>query len=359
MTAETDQTYINRMSFNLDRFTWQREYLAVFRCPLCGDSQKSERKRRGYFYRDSEEDCMRFKCHNCSEASGWSVQAFLKKYEPELYREYVTENFANLAPEKRRSVKAAVDVTGSFQPATAPKQKTHSTRLFKKDEVQRTCPWLDNLTCIADMSPNSEAAAYILGRQIPSQHLRSLYYTDNMKLTTVAFQPEDMETFDNIPEDRRIIIPFFDGAGKVVAFQGRALDKHAPMRYITVKKNDSVPKTYGLERIDRTKTVMVVEGPFDSLFLPNCLASADADLLKVKGDIYIPDAQARNPEIVRNTKKIVESGAKVCLLPNDGGKDINDMILSGMSQRELLQLIAKHVHQGLMAELEFARWARV
>ena len=38
-------------------------------------------------------------------------------------------------------------------------------------------------------------------------------------------------------------------------------------------------KIFGLERVNFTKQVKIVEGPIDSLFISNCVAAAGADLL--------------------------------------------------------------------------------
>ena len=41
--------------------------------------------------------------------------------------------------------------------------------------------------------------------------------------------------------------------------------------------NDDAPKVFGLEQIDKTKTVYVTEGPFDSTFIRNSIAMCGAD----------------------------------------------------------------------------------
>ena len=41
---------------------------------------------------------------------------------------------------------------------------------------------------------------------------------------------------------------------------------------------DDVPKIFGLNRVDTSRTVYVVEGPLDSLLLDNAVAMAGADV---------------------------------------------------------------------------------
>ena len=62
------------------------------------------------------------------------------------------------------------------------------------------------------------------------------------------------------------------------AVQGRALSQ-SDLRYITVRIDEQYPKIYGLDRVDISKPIYVVEGPIDSLFVDNCIAVAGGDLI--------------------------------------------------------------------------------
>lgn len=358
MSLSTDKMWINRISHTLDRFSWQREYLAACRCPICGDSQKSERKRRGYFYADHDQDCFRWTCHNEGCLAGWSLEYWLKKLHPELHREYIMERFED--SDKRDSVKRYVDVTGDFKkPEKAVPTKT---KVIGKRDVKD--PWLESLACIKGMNSDHFAKAYILGRKFPASVQHLLYYSDNFKATAELFGPEESDVLDRLPEDKRIIIPFFDGNGVPVAFQGRALEPNAPMRYITIKKTESTPKIYGRERIDKNRTRLCVEGPLDSLFLPNCYASADSNLLTVDADIYIPDFQFRNRDIVKRCEDIIEAGKKIVLVPPHilrkmNGKDINDLIIAGNSPLDIQRMIVNNMYSGLSAKLKLAELRRI
>ena len=42
--------------------------------------------------------------------------------------------------------------------------------------------------------------------------------------------------------------------------------------------DDSMPKLFGLDEVDVSKTVYVTEGPIDSMFVDNCIAMAGSDL---------------------------------------------------------------------------------
>ena len=80
--------------------------------------------------------------------------------------------------------------------------------------------------------------------------------------------------------DARLVIPFYDEYNDLIAVSGRALENSSDkLRYVTVRTNDSTDKLiYGLDRVDLTKPVKIVEGPIDSLFLNNCVASGDSSL---------------------------------------------------------------------------------
>ena len=56
-------------------------------------------------------------------------------------------------------------------------------------------------------------------------------------------------------------------------FRSRAI-RDESLRYILVKIEEDSPTVFGLDSVDLEKEVFVVEGPIDSLFLPNSIACA-------------------------------------------------------------------------------------
>ena len=79
-----------------------------------------------------------------------------------------------------------------------------------------------------------------------------------------------MMIYKHLYEEPRLVIPFFDKSRKMFAVQGRALGQ-SDLRYITVRIDEQYPKIYGLDRVDISKPIYVVEGPIDSLFIENCI----------------------------------------------------------------------------------------
>ena len=123
-----------------------------------------------------------------------------------------------------------------------------------------------------------------------------------------------------------------------------------------------------MEKIKRNsrKPVYVVEGPIDSLFLPNTVAVGGSDFGKLTQEIrknkciIIFDNEPRNVEIVKKMKTIINDGYKICVWPqNINEKDINDMVIAGKTPDEILKVINTNTFSGLKAMATFNEWKRV
>lgn len=331
-----DKIFISRLSPKLDKFTEKRNNLFNFRCPLCGDSQKKSYKTRGYIY--IRKTNYNYMCHNCG--ASMSLSAFMKQIDPELHKEYVLEKWKEGKTGRRQNVSDKPEF--SF---AAPEFKNTSKCEFSLG------------TKLTDLPSDHHALKYCIERNIPNLEL--LYYTDNFK-KMVSNLTND---YDNLLEEERIIIPFFDESCSVFALQGRAIGK-SNMRYITIKIDEDKPKIFGLERIDPNKTVYVVEGPIDSLFVDNALAMAGSDVDKsffkrYEDVVFILDNEPRNLQIVKKMESIINDGYKIFVWPEKiKQKDINDVILSGIDTSELMSVISKNTTSGLQARLQFNNWKR-
>ena len=150
---------------------------------------------------------------------------------------------------------------------------------------------------------------------------------------------------------------------ELIALQGRSLNPNSSMRYITIKIKE-VPKIYGLERVDPEKTVYIVEGPLDSLFVENTLAMAGSDIDKsyfsdFSDVVFILDNEPRNQQIADKLLNIINDGFKVVLWPEKiKEKDINDIILSGIDTLELMDIISKNTVDDLEAKLRYSQWKK-
>ena len=329
MSEFVDAHYVTLLSGRLDKFKRKKENLYNFRCPYCGDSQKHKSKARGYFFRVKTD--MVYKCHNCGV--GRTLPNFLKDQAPDLYDEYIMERY-----------KKGTTGKGSY----VPKPK------FDKPVFKKT----GNLESISDLNNEHTAVKYLRDRKIPEKFFGELFYTGRFYSWTNTQKP----SFDIINKDQpRIIIPFIDETKKWFGFQGRSLDARDRLRYITIMLDENKPKIYGLNRIDKTKPIYVVEGPFDSLFLDNSIAMAGSDVdsrtFGWSNYIWVYDNEPRNREIVNRITRTIDRDEKVVIWPNDiQQKDINDMVLGGHNVQKVVE---SNTYQGLEAQIKLNEWKKV
>jgi hypothetical protein len=133
-----------------------------------------------------------------------------------------------------------------------------------------------------------------------------------------------------------------------------------------LKLHDDNKKVYGLDRIDTDKLVYVVEGPIDSMFLENAVATADSnlesitDVLDKSKVVLIFDNEPRNKEIVNKIHHAIDNHFNVVIWPEMvEAKDINDMILDGFSPDEIQEFIDKNTFVNLRAMMEFVNWKKI
>ena len=326
-----DIKYLNLISSQLLLFKKKSDYLWNFRCPYCGDSQKSRTKARGFVFRKKND--LFFKCHNCGV--GATLGNLIKHVDSKTYKDYIFERY-------RSGVK-----TNNPEPEF----KFDVPKFSKKDVFK-------GLRSISDLGVDHPARTIISDRQIPKERLSDLYLCESFfKFTNTLIKNK----FPSVEGDHpRLIIPFRDEKGEVFAYQGRAFGVETP-KYITIMLKDG-DKVFGLDRLKKDKTVYVVEGPIDSMFLDNAVAMADADLTKAdyQDSVLIFDNEPRNKEICRRIEKAIDAGRRICLWPETNPfKDINDMILGGYTKEKIITQINQNTYQSVEAKLRFAKWRKI
>jgi hypothetical protein len=168
-------------------------------------------------------------------------------------------------------------------------------------------------------------------------------------------------TFSRIVKDEsRIVIPLHTREGEIFGFQGRSLGPNN-VKYITVILDESIPKLYGLNKIDANKTVYIVEGPFDSEFVENGIAMCGADVdissCNFNDVVYVFDNEPRNREICSRMNKIIENGSKIIIWSRSIiQKDINDMVIAG---HNVMDVLKSNTYSGLEAKVKFSEWKKV
>jgi len=327
-----DTKYLNIISPYLQQFKKRGDNLWNFRCPYCGDSQKSRTKARGFVFRKKND--LFFKCHNCGV--GASLGNLVKTIDSKTYKDYIMERY-----------KKGVETRSSPQP-----EFKFNAPVFRKKGI------LEGLQSIKDLPDDHPARQIVEKRKLPEESLSDLYLCESFfKFTNSIIKGK----FPSLGGDHpRLIIPFRGEDGEVFAYQGRAFGNEQP-KYITIKIDEDRDKIFGLNKVDKSKPILVVEGPLDSLFLDNCIAVAGADFSNIKGDLtVIYDNEPRNKEINKQIEKTIDQGKSVCLWPDHmKEKDINDMIIAGYSKKEVQEIITNNTFSGASAKLRFAEWRRI
>ena len=318
-----DVKYINLISARFQKFKKIKNNLYNFRCPICGDSQRNKNKARGYLYQVKNNT--NFKCHNCGV--NISFNNFLKQIDSAIYKQYSFEKFKEGHTGKNFTVEEPIF---HFE---SPKFK----------------PKLD----LPKASENVDAKKYLENRKLNPD---KFYYTYKFKSWTNSLK----DVFDDVSKDEpRIIIPLFY-QNTLVGFQGRALDSNQ-IKYITIMLNDDAPKIYGLDQVQKNKSVYITEGPFDSTFISNsialCGADGDVDKWGIGDPVWVYDNEPRNREILSRISRVIEMGQKVVIWPSTiKEKDVNDMILSGLNVQDVIE---SNTYSGLEAKLKFTTWKKI
>ena len=335
MSAYIDKTYINIVSSNLGKFKWKKDNLANCRCPFCGDSKKRKNLARGYFYQKGND--FFYRCHNCGY--GTNLYVFLEAINPDIAKEYAFRRFAN--GENGRS---------NYK-------KPKAEELFKPSRKVTTFEVPPHCVNVCDLDSEHSVVQYLGKRNIPDESLCYFYYTEDFGKTAKEFSSEY-----SLPEEPRLVIPFYDENKELIGLQGRSLERDSKIRYITLKK-DSVEKLwYGLWRVNPQERIYITEGPIDSIFLPNAVAMVGAagdmklpEKIANSEVVYVFDNEKRNKQICSFMETVMEKGHKILIWPDVKVKDINDYVLAF---GDPMDMISKNTYSGLEAKLRYMQWKK-
>ena len=339
MNSYIDVKYVSLISPFLQQFKKKGDFLWNFRCPYCGDSQKSRTKARGFIYRKKND--LFYKCHNCG--TGTTLGKLIEFLDSKTYKDYILERY-------KKGVK-----TNNPEP-----EFTFDAPVFRSKDI------FSSLSSLQELGEDHPAREIIERRKLPNRSLRDLYLCPSFYKFTNTLIPNKFPSLDG--DHPRLLIPFRNEEGEVFAYQGRAFGNEQP-KYITIKLQDR-DKIFGLDRVVKKEPIYVVEGPLDSLFLDNCIAVGGADFdrpLSIDGSLItngeltvVFDNEPRNKEICKLIEKTINTGKKVCLWPESmEHKDINDMILGGYTKEEIQEIIKENTFQTASAKMQFATWRKI
>jgi hypothetical protein len=238
---------------------------------------------------------------------------------------------------------------------TLPEFKFEEPKFKTSDEklIDRLLDRLDTLPL------DHEVISFVSARKIPQSKYKQLYFIENIK-DIVQLNDKYKESIRG--EEPRLILPFYDLNGQLTGVTCRAL-RGETLRYITVKVKEDVPLIFGIDNIDRTKPIYVVEGPIDSLFLDNAIAVSGTSFGKLsetglaKDNLNIVfDNQPRNIEVCKLIEKNIDQGYNVVIWPQTiSAKDINEMVLENINVKKIIK---ENTFSGLTAKMKFIAWKR-
>ena len=332
-----EQKYLLLASSRLQQFKRKGDYLWNFRCPYCGDSQTNLTKARGYVFR--KESNLIYKCHNCG--IGANLNNFLKHLDSQLHDDYIKEKFLDNGKDRDTQAYEKFSTHAPYLKGSSPLK----SKLVKK---------------VSSLDHNHYAKKYVQKRKIPSDKHYLLYHTESFNQWSNEWCHKKLETNSDCA---RLIIPCHNEENKFIACQGRAYDNNDfKLRYQTSKVHEDTQLIFGQDRLKSDKPKFAVEGPIDSLFVDNCVAVLGFNKFKLLSKDYtiIPDNDRRNTQVLKSMSKLLELGYSMVLWPDEiKEKDINDMIMSGMSVEKLKTIIENNTYQGNMALLKFTNWRKI
>jgi hypothetical protein len=263
-----------------------------FRCNVCGDSQKSSKKKRGNIVKSKKSGIWYYTCYNCF-AMYPKVEKWMKEYFPEEYNQLKKDTFL--------------------------KTDTKLTNKENENEIKKDIQEIYFKPILSDSLLKQTAIKFCRDRRIPESYWSKFYVCSQEKYAN------------------RLIIPFYNKLGKIYFYQARILPGFDDFgnKYIS---RFGRKKSFNIYNIDNTKEVIIVEGPIDSMFIQNSIALVGLDIereelntIDKKYWMLDNDKQGRKATIkllekgqyVFNWKKYLSENNII----SDGKIDINDLYI--------------------------------
>lgn len=318
------------MRFDLKQ---SRNNLWNTKCVICGDSKRKSSKKRMYFI--LRENKVHVYCHNCGYSR--NLYGFLEDKAPDLLDEYKFYGFSSKPKFDQEKIQELKEI------------------IQKPKKIAITVDELLELTLgFHELRANHPARKYVEHRQIPFRNVR---YCINFRVFYKELKPEDHCDMPDVP---CMLIPFYRKDKPVEILQARFFDPKIKPKYLTVKLNPDALKVYNGDYIDQNQLIWILEGPIDSMFVPNAIAMAGSDL-SFSGDIcWVYDNEPGNDEIVNKMIKKLDKGDKVVIWQKtDNFKDINEGIVKKVIDKDsVYDILRERIQEGLMGKLKLAEWRK-
>lgn len=336
-----DVKYAHLLKSHTDRFSEKTENVFQFRCPFCGDSKKNKYKARGYLFPDDHKQSLKYLCHNCGVVK--DMRSLLAFVSESLHNEYKLETMKN------EPVIPKADI-----PISNKSNRLHN--LIEKYECLQYCQRVDDCD-------NLEVKEYLNGRKVPEDQFFKFWFTDNFKKSFQDFVL-DKTKIERMPEEPRLLFPFWNFDGRLMCVQGRKLNNDdSQSRFTTATFEKGRESIFGLNEMNKDELVYITEGPIDSVFLPNAIAmggiSHHLQLPLSMQRVWVLDNEPKNKEVLSIYRRLIRNGESVVIWKNClwGGKDINDMVMKeNLSREEIISYIKENTYSGPLAQLNFSQW---
>lgn len=298
------------------------------RCPICGDSKKSEKKARLWLY--SKNDITAIKCFNCDYHS--SLKRYIKDYHPQYLLDYIRETNIYKAP-----------VSVSNEPTQA---ENVLQSIFKKvdERKQQEQKEVEHKYFLGMQALTQQHHEYLVSRCVPTSFLS--VFVSSLGFVETPERTYNLENF--------IIYPIFNKTEVYpISFYSRSVSQKQFYHYTKTGFN----KYYELIRNPKNKDIWVFEGLFDALTsgVDNFVVLFGASFpfkpaIHQSNYIWCFDNDETGLE---KLKQKAEQGERVCLIKDFTRlKDINDIVIQNKyTTDEMRDLLYNHVYSGYVARM--------
>lgn len=293
-------------------------------CPCCGDSRTNSSKKRGILYLDS----FKYYCWNgdCS-AKYWSIFKFFKHFGKKLNNlEQISEISKVIEKSKRqRKPTKLIDSSEYFEFLY-----TNSIPII---DLEKHYGLLDSNIC-------QWGNEFLKGRLLHR-------FEDRIRFRVNKFGNKEVWILNKIDENDKVVglqIKNLDFGTKYstktfsVILEEMKRDVTYPDNPVFIEKLATLSIIFNLFNVDIEKEVTVFEGPFDSFFVPNSVATAGASKLKNFFDgldniryWYDNDSTGKNSAIEKIKSKnkcfLWKRFFKKSSLKNKRIKDLNELVV--------------------------------
>lgn len=207
----------------------------VFRCPICGDSDKVKTKKRGFLITNMDGNGA-IGCHNCGYKN--SFGKFLKSEKKELYNQWIQDVFIGISLNSKTETENATYVDAPLE------EEIVDYSLFKPLAVK------------TQSRTYQSAMEFVCSRRIPKKYARHFLYCEEGRYAN------------------RIIIPHYNKDMTYKHFEARDLRPKPGVKYLYPE--NWKPNNYNLPNLDLGRDYFAFEGVIDSQFVDNSGACGGA-----------------------------------------------------------------------------------